>query len=254
VSTRSASLASETPDTSVVVTPADSILKGRAGRSKRMADLSSLAVPSALSSRSTSVSSKRKRGFKVELNDSEDSASIIDTSRDEELAMKMQEDEYAIPDEPTFSFVESSKAVSRTLSVASSSRPGRKSAGKPIILDSDEEDDDELSEFQVRLLESDLHFHATDVYSPIFPLKLFPKKTLKLKFHFLLLDPPSVLESQHRLESGQLRVGAKHLWVSAVAAAIQILLHVSMIQFVFVKLVANHRSTFRPRGRRYPAR
>jgi hypothetical protein len=169
---------------------------------------------------------------------------MIDTSRDEELAMKMQEDEYAIPDEPTFSFASSSKAVSRALSVASSSRPGRKSAGKPIILDSDEEDDDELSEFQVRLLEPNLHLHAADVHSPISPLKWFPKKIPKLKLHFLPLDPPSVLESQHRLESGQLRVGVKHLRANAVAAAIQIPLHVSIISFMTVKLDANHRSAF----------
>jgi hypothetical protein len=237
-------LASETPDTSVVVTPAESILKGRAGRSKRMADLSSLAVPSALSSRSTSVSSKRKRSFKTEVNDSEDSASIIDTTRDEELAMKMQEDEYAIPDEPTFSFAGSGKAVARTHSVASSSRPGRKSAGKPIILDSDEEDDDELSEFQVRSLELNSHFHATDFYSLISPLKLFPKMILKSRLPFLPPDPQSVLASQHRLESGQLRVGAKHPRASAVAVAIKLLLHVSITPFIFIKLVANHCSTF----------
>jgi len=162
-STRSVSLASDTPDTSVVVTPAESVLKGRVGRPKKMTDLSSLAVPSNLGSRSTSA--KRKRGSNAVVLDSDDSAPVIDTSRDEEMAMMLQEDEYTKPDKPAFGRAGPSDATTGASAGPSSSRPGRKAAVfKHVVLDSDEEDD-ELSEFHVSSFDPFVHVHLANSFS-----------------------------------------------------------------------------------------
>ncbi|KAF2666227.1 hypothetical protein BT63DRAFT_428006 [Microthyrium microscopicum] len=90
-STRSASLASETPDTSMVVTPAESLVKGR-GRGRQISTKLVLGSANA----GTRGRSKRKSStIKTEDEAIKDEESVIvDTSKDAELALRLQKQEY----------------------------------------------------------------------------------------------------------------------------------------------------------------
>ena len=147
-STRSVSLASETPETSVVVTPAQSILKGRGRTSlSRKPDLS------ALSKSGNGVLSKRKRASFVDDEDAEDSSIPADTSKDEELAMLIQEEEYIESEDDDFILptTSSSHRPLKSSKIRVSLRSARKTARSFVVPDSVDESElsDPLSEIEV---------------------------------------------------------------------------------------------------------